>query len=91
MRTVNPDEEDGMKECQGNTIDRKSNKNGKGYCENVSPTLNTQDRHGICYSVDCRNNKLNLEVTATLQAHNNGGWSVNCTHPVMYEEKMLCD
>lgn len=32
---------------EGNTIDRASNKNGKGYCENVTPTLNTVDRHGI--------------------------------------------
>lgn len=35
---------------EGNTIDRASNKNGKGYCENVSPTLNTQDRHGVCFA-----------------------------------------
>lgn len=34
---------------EGNTIDRASNKNGKGYCENVIPTLNTVDRHGVAY------------------------------------------
>ena len=35
---------------EGNTIDRQSSKNGKGYCESVSPTLNTQDRHGIAFA-----------------------------------------
>lgn len=39
----------------------------------------------ICYTVDCRNNCLNPEVSGTLQAHNDGGWSINCTNPVMYE------
>lgn len=33
---------------EGNTVDRKSSKNGKGWCENVDPTLNTQDRHAVC-------------------------------------------
>lgn len=37
---------------EGNTIDRSCKKNGKGYSENVAATLNTQDRHGIVYSVD---------------------------------------
>ena len=39
----------------------------------------------VCYTVDCRNNCLNPEVSGTLQAHNDGGWSINCTNPVMYE------
>ena len=34
---------------EGNTVDRVSNKNGKGWCEGVSPTLNTQDRHAVTY------------------------------------------
>lgn len=71
---------------QGNTVDRKSGQNGSGLCENVSPALNTQDRHAVCYAVDCRNNEINEEVSGTLQAHNLGGWSVNCTNPVMYEK-----
>lgn len=144
---------------EGNTVDRNSNKNGRGYCEDISPTLNTQDRHAVvfrkackhghdrcgerwqedpicgtlngfefhspvrtpevvciegngarpshlgigcsedgksytlntierhavCYAVDCRNNEINEEISGTLQAHNLGGWSVNCTNPVMYE------
>lgn len=31
----------------GNVCDRVSKKNGCGYSENVSPTLNTQDRHAV--------------------------------------------
>lgn len=34
---------------EGNTVDRASAKNGKGWCEGVSPTMNTQDRHAVCY------------------------------------------
>ena len=37
---------------EGNVVDRVSNKNGKGWCENVSPTLNTQDRHAIVFTID---------------------------------------
>ena len=37
---------------EGNVVDRVSNKNGKGWCEDVSPTLNTQDRHAVCYIMD---------------------------------------
>lgn len=37
---------------EGNTVDRDSNKNGKGYCEDVSPTLNTQDKHAVAYAVE---------------------------------------
>ena len=37
---------------EGNTVDRASNKNGRGWCENVSPTLNTQDRHAVVISIE---------------------------------------
>lgn len=54
---------------EGNTIDRASNKNGKGYCESVSPTLNTQDRHGVCYTPNGNHcgNYEESDVSATLQ------------------------
>lgn len=58
---------------EGNTIDRASTKNGKGYSEDVSPTMNTQDRHGIAYAADCRNLVLNPELSGTLQAKESGG------------------
>ena len=103
---------------EGNVVDRVSSKNGKGWCEDVSPTLNTQDRHAVvyalegngarpshmgngysdcgtmytlntieqhsvCYAVDCRNNCLIPEMSSTLQAKPQGGWSVNVTNPIM--------
>ena len=37
---------------EGNTVDRASSKNGRGWCENVSPTLNTQDRHSVIYALE---------------------------------------
>lgn len=69
---------------EGNTIDRNSHQNGCGYREEISPTLNTQDRHAICYGVDCRNGCLNEEKTITIQAKPNGGVSLNCTPSVLY-------
>lgn len=36
---------------EGNVVDRISSKNGKGWCEDVSPTLNTQDRHAVCFQL----------------------------------------
>lgn len=38
---------------EGNTVDRASNKNGKGFSEDVSATLNTQDKHAVCYAPIC--------------------------------------
>lgn len=37
---------------EGNTVDRESKKNGRGYCEGISPTLNTQDRHAVAYAIE---------------------------------------
>ena len=37
---------------EGNVVDRVSTKNGKGWCEDVSPTLNTQDRHAVVYALE---------------------------------------
>lgn len=36
----------------------------------------------VVTAVDCRNGTESSEVVATLQAHSNGGFSINCTHPV---------
>ena len=38
---------------EGNTVDRESSKNGKGFSEDVSATLNTQDKHAVCYAPIC--------------------------------------
>lgn len=37
---------------EGNTVDRASRKNGRGWCVNVSPTLNTQDRHAVVIALE---------------------------------------
>jgi len=37
---------------EGNVVDRMSSKNGKGWCEDVSPTLNTQDRHAVVVALE---------------------------------------
>lgn len=100
----------------GNVCDRASAKNGCGYSKNVSPTLNTQDKHAVVYEIgearlrtpgeykelcptltsrcgtggnnvpevvyDARGNE---ELSATLQAKPNGGFSYNCINPVCYE------
>lgn len=39
---------------EGNTVDRDSRKNGCGYCADVSPTLNTQDRHAVVFRKVCK-------------------------------------
>ena len=38
--------------------------------------------HLVVTGVDCRNGTESQDVVATLQAHNNGGFSLNFTHPV---------
>lgn len=63
---------------EGNTIDRASNKNGKGWCEGVSPTLNTQDRHGVATALnawDIQSNRIYgiNGCFGTLDAHMGGG------------------
>ena len=56
----------------------------------VSYTLNTIDRHAVCYAVDCRNLAVNKEEPATLQAKS-GGYSLNYNNPVLYEEPKETD
>ena len=57
---------------------------GNGYSENGAMyTLNTIEQHSVCYAVDFRNNSLNEEMSSTLQAKPQGGWSVNVTNPIL--------
>ena len=67
---------------EGNGIRPSHLGNGFSDCGQMY-TLNTIEQHGVCYGVDCRNNVLNREVSSTLQAKPNGGWSVNITNPVL--------
>jgi DNA (cytosine-5)-methyltransferase 1 len=55
---------------EGNVVDRVSAKNGKGWCEDVSPTLNTQDRHAVVYA---------LEGNGARPSHMGKGWSTDGT------------
>ena len=59
---------------EGNIVDRESAKNGKGYCEDVSPTLNTQDRHAICFAwANSASAELSVgETSPTIKAANCG-------------------
>lgn len=74
---------------QGNGIDRADTAgcNGKGWCEDVCYTLNTVDRPAVAYSADCRNMRLNEEISGTLQAKENGGYSLNYQNPVVYDAR----
>ena len=59
---------------------------GNGYSESETMyTLNTIEQHSVCYSVDCRNLNTNREVSGTLQAKSNGGFSYNYLNPVLKE------
>lgn len=72
---------------QGNGIDRADTAgcNGKGWREDVCYTLNTVDRPAVVYSADCRNMRLSKEISGTLQAKGNGGYSLNYQNPVVYQ------
>lgn len=74
---------------QGNGIDRSDTAgcNGKGWREDVCYTLNTVDKPAVAYSADCRNLRLNKEVSGTLQAKTNGGYSLNYQNPVVYDAR----
>ena len=63
---------------QGNGIDRADTTgcNGRGWREDASYTLNTIDRPAVCYSADCRNIKLNDNLSGTLCAKSATGGTV---------------
>lgn len=69
---------------QGNTIDRAdtAGANSTGVKEDVCYTLNTIDRPAVAFALDCRNMTANEELSATLQAKDNGGQSLNYINPV---------
>lgn len=37
---------------EGNTVDREAKQNGRGWCEDVSPTLNSQDKHAVVFAIE---------------------------------------
>ena len=66
---------------EGNTVDRESNKNGKGFSEDVSATLNTQDKHAVCYASLCY-----PKVTGSLCARANSSPCVDRGQPFVVEK-----
>lgn len=62
---------------------------------NVARTLDTwvdtpecnQGGNVVVYSVDCRNMRLAEEISGTLQAKENGGYSLNYQNPVVYDAR----
>lgn len=63
---------------EGKCIDRNSQQNGKGWCEGQSASLNTVDRHAVCYAPDCNacSAYAEAEKSATLNTryhYGNGG------------------
>lgn len=74
---------------QGNGIDRSDTAgcNGKGWSEDICYTLNTVDRPAVAYALDCRNLRMNEEISGTLQAKENGGYSLNYQNPVVYDAR----
>ena len=57
---------------EGNVVDRASSKNGKGYCENVVPTMNTQDRHAVAFAAGFADG-LGEKATGSME------YTENCT------------
>ena len=51
-----------------------------------SPECN-QGGNGVVYAADCRNMRLTEEVSGTLQAKENGGYSLNYQNPVVYDAR----
>ena len=74
-------EDDSVMCMAGNMVDRNTDQNGSGVRADASFTLNTVDRHAVAY--DARNHRVNGEVSGTLQAKGEGGWSLNYINPVL--------
>lgn len=70
-----------MAEANGNGIDRADTAgcNGKGVCEDKCYTLNTIDRHAVCFPQQAYNKFIQEDIGATLKASGGtyGGGSEN--------------
>jgi DNA (cytosine-5)-methyltransferase 1 len=77
---------DGSVGISANGIDRADTAgcNGCGWRYNESYTLNTIDRHAVCY--DARNHNAQ-DISGTIQAKSNGGQSLNYINPVCYDAR----
>ena len=92
-------QDNGVVYClQGNGIDRADTAgcNGCGWRLGEAYTLNTIDRHAVCVdrgqnvvTLDCRNMVGNEGIRGTLQAKNEGGYSLNFVNPVVYDQQRI--
>lgn len=81
-RTISTDSRNYIVHClQGNGIDRADTAgcNGKGVCEDKCYTLNTIDRHAVCFPQQAYNKFIQEDIGATLKASGGtyGGGSEN--------------
>lgn len=81
-RTISTDSRNYIVHClQGNGIDRADTAgcNGKGVCEDKCYTLNTIDRHAVCFPQQAYNKFIQEDIEATLKASGGtyGGGSEN--------------
>ena len=71
---------------EGNTVDRSAKQNGIGISQDISPSLNTQDRHAVAYGIDQQGGKGNAgfqkDVMPTLCSDSHG-----TPHAVCYPDK----
>lgn len=80
--TISTDSRNYIVHClQGNGIDRADTAgcNGKGVCEDKCYTLNTIDRHAVCFTQQAYNKFIQEDIAATLKARGGtyGGGSEN--------------
>jgi site-specific DNA-cytosine methylase len=80
--TISTDSRNYIVHClQGNGIDRADTAgcNGKGVCEDKCYTLNTIDRHAVCFAQQAYNKFIQEDIAATLKASGGtyGGGSEN--------------
>lgn len=80
--TISTDSRNYIVHClQGNGIDRADTAgcNGKGVCEDKCYTLNTIDRHAVCFAQQAYNKFIQEDIAATLKASGDtyGGGSEN--------------
>lgn len=80
--TISTDSRNYIVHClQGNGIDRADTAgcNGKGVCEDKCYTLNTIDRHAVCFPQQAYNKFIQEDIAATLKASGGtyGGGSEN--------------
>lgn len=80
--------------CQPVVIDRAAfNQGGNAKYDpsmeesQTMPTLVAKGPHAVSYAVDCRNHRVSEEISGTLQAKPNGGYSLNFQNPVTYPDR----